>query len=212
MSMHESDAPGEDGIVFVVDDDGSVREALRSLLCSAGLRCQAFATADEFLGHTPPDVPACLVLDVHLPGANGLDLPPRLAQAGVDLPIVFLTGHGTIPMSVRAMKAGAVEFLTKPCSDAELLDAIDQALARDRTARAARAEVQALHARFETLTPREREVFRGVAAGHPNKQIAADLGAAEQTIKQHRGRVMAKLGLSSVAELVRFAERLAQQG
>jgi FixJ family two-component response regulator len=149
------------------------------------------------------------VLDVLLPDASGLDLPSRLERGGVQIPIIFITGHGTIPMSVRAMKAGAVEFLTKPFSAAELLGAIAQALERDRAARAARAEEQALRALFATLTPRERDVFVGVAAGRLNKQIAADLGTAEQTVKQHRGRVMEKLGLHSVADLVRFAERLA---
>jgi FixJ family two-component response regulator len=196
-------------IVFVVDDDPSMREQLRSLIRSVGLECETFAAGDAFLDYRRPERPSCVVLDVLLPDASGLDLPSRLERGGVQIPIIFITGHGTIPMSVRAMKAGAVEFLTKPFSAAELLGAIAQALERDRAARAARAEEQALRALFATLTPRERDVFVGVAAGRLNKQIAADLGTAEQTVKQHRGRVMEKLGLHSVADLVRFAERLA---
>jgi FixJ family two-component response regulator len=198
-----------DAIVLVVDDDRSLREQLRSLIRSVGLRCETFASADEFLDFRRPEGPACVVLDVLLPGASGLDLPSRLENAGVQIPIIFITGHGTIPMSVRAMKAGAVEFLTKPFSAAELLDAIAQALERDRSAMAVRAEEEAMRSLFAKLTPRERDVFLGVAAGRLNKQIAADLGTAEQTVKQHRGRVMEKLGLHSVADLVRFAERLA---
>ena len=198
-----------DATVLVVDDDPSMREQLRSLIRSVGLRCETFASGDEFLDYQRPDGPSCAVLDVVLPGASGLDFPSRLERAGVQIPIIFITGHGTIPMSVRAMKAGAVEFLTKPFSTASLLGAIAQALERDRTALAARAEEQAMHALFAKLTPRERDVFFGVAAGRLNKQIAADLGTAEQTVKQHRGRVMEKLGLHSVADLVRFAERLA---
>jgi FixJ family two-component response regulator len=198
-----------DAIVLVVDDDPSMREQLRSLIRSVGLECETFASGDAFLDYRHPERPSCVVLDVLLPDASGLDLPSRLERGGVQIPIIFITGHGTIPMSVRAMKAGAVEFLTKPFSAAELLGAIAQALERDRAARAARAEEQALRALFATLTPRERDVFVGVAAGRLNKQIAADLGTAEQTVKQHRGRVMEKLGLHSVADLVRFAERLA---
>jgi FixJ family two-component response regulator len=200
---------GADALVLVVEDDPSLREQLRSLIRSVGLRCETFASGDEFLDYKRPEGPACVVLDVLLPDANGLDLPSRLERAGVQIPIIFITGHGTIPMSVRAMKAGAVEFLTKPFSAAELLSAIAQALERDRIALAARAEEQAMRALFAKLTPRERDVFLGVAAGRLNKQIAADLGTAEQTVKQHRGRVMEKLGLHSVADLVRFAERLA---
>jgi FixJ family two-component response regulator len=196
-------------IVFVVDDDLSVREALRSLIRSAGLRCETFATAAELLRHPRPDAPACVVLDVQLPGGSGLDVPTELRESGTDLPIIFITGHGTIPMSVRAMKAGALEFLTKPFSEQELLGAIRQALVRDRETRARRAEVDALRARFAKLTARERDVFELVVTGRMNKEIAAELGTAEQTIKQHRGRVMQKLGARSIAELVHLAERLA---
>ena len=201
--------PVDEAVVLVVDDDPSMREQLRSLIRSVGLACETFASGDAFLDYQRSERASCVVLDVLLPDASGLDLPSRLERAGVQIPIIFITGHGTIPMSVRAMKAGAVEFLTKPFSTAELLGAIAQALERDRAALAARAEEQALRARFAKLTPRERDVFFGVAAGRLNKQIAADLGTAEQTVKQHRGRVMEKLGLDSVADLVRLAERLA---
>jgi FixJ family two-component response regulator len=203
-------APGP--TVFVLDDDLSVREALRSLIRSVGLRCETFATAAEFLRYPRPDDPACLVLDVHLAGGSGLDLPAELRQSGVEIPIIFITGHGTIPMSVRAMKAGALEFLTKPFSEQELLDAIRQALVRDGEARVVRAEQHALHDRFAKLTARERDVFALVVAGRMNKEIAAELGTAEQTIKQHRGRVMQKLGVRSIADLVHLAERLAPAG
>jgi len=197
-----------DTMVLVVDDDASIRESLRSLIRLAGMRCETFPSANAMLAYARPDLPTCLVLDVQLPGLNGLDLSAELARAGVDMPIVFITGHGTIPMSVRAIKGGAVEFLTKPFSDTALLDAIHQALERDRAARARREEQRSLLARYELLTPRERDVFSLVASGHMNKQIAAQLGIVEQTIKQHRGRVMHKLGARSVADLVRFAERL----
>jgi FixJ family two-component response regulator len=200
-----------DPIVFVLDDDLSVREAVRSLIRSVGLRCETFASVAEFLRYPRSEEPACLILDVQLPGRSGLDLPSELSEAGLEIPIVFITGHGTIPMSVRAMKAGAVEFLTKPFSEQELLDAIGQALQRDRSARAVRSEQSALRDRFATLTPREREVFTLVVAGRMNKEIAAELGTVEQTIKQHRGRVMAKLGVRSVADLVRVAERIAER-
>jgi FixJ family two-component response regulator len=200
-------APGP--TVFILDDDLSVREALRSLIRSVGLRCETFATTAEFLRYPRTDEPACLVLDVQLPGGSGLDLPTELRRNGADLPIIFITGHGTIPMSVRAMKAGALEFLTKPFSEPELLDAIRQALVRDREARLLRAEQHALQVRFAKLTARERDVFSLVVAGRMNKEIAAELGTAEQTIKQHRGRVMQKLGARSVADLVHLAERLA---
>jgi FixJ family two-component response regulator len=195
-------------VVLVVDDDPSVREALHSLIRSAGLACQAFASAADLLAYARPDAPACLVVDVQLPGGSGLDLPAAMSRAGADMPVVFITGHGTIPMGVRAMKDGAVEFLTKPFRDDDLLDAISQALVRDRDARASRVELEALRERFARLTPREREVFARVAAGRMNKEIAAELGIIEQTIKQHRGRVMQKLGVRSLADLVRFAERL----
>lgn len=196
-------------IVFVVDDDLSVREALRSLIRSVGLRCATFESADEFLASSRHESAACLVLDVQLPGKSGLDLTSELRQAGVEIPIIFISGHGTIPMSVRAMKAGAVEFLTKPFSEPELLGAIDQALDRDRLQRSERAEQDAVLERYARLTPRERDVFSLVAAGRMNKEIAAALGTAEQTVKQHRGRVMEKLEVRSVADLVRLAERIA---
>lgn len=197
-----------DALVLVVDDDASIRESLRSLIRMSGFRCEAFATAAAMLAYPRPDLPTCLVLDVQLPGLSGLDLSAELARAGVDMPIVFITGHGTIPMGVRAIKDGAVEFLTKPFSESELLAAIGQALERDRAARARHEEERSLHERYSLLTPRERDVFSLVAAGRMNKEIAAQLGIVEQTIKQHRGRVMQKLGARSVADLVRFAERL----
>ena len=197
-----------DGLVLVVDDDASVRESLKSFIRSVGLRCEAFSAPDELLASELPEASACVVLDVEFPGRSGLDLPAQLQQAGIEIPIVYITGHGTIPMSVRAMKAGAIEFLTKPFSEQELLDAVMQALERDQTARATRSEREASLARFATLTPRERDVFARVVAGRMNKEIAAELGTVEQTIKQHRGRVMHKLGVNSIAELVRFAERM----
>jgi FixJ family two-component response regulator len=196
-------------IVYVVDDDLSVRQALSSLIRSTGLRAETFASADEFLRHTRPDAPACLVLDVQLPDGSGLDVPRELAATEVPIPIIFITGHGTIPMSVRAMKAGALEFLTKPFREEDLIAAIQQALAHDRQARSERADLAELQGRVDRLTPREREVLALIATGRMNKQIAAELGTAEQTIKQHRGRVMRKLGVGSVAELVRLVERLA---
>jgi len=200
--------PAEDSIVYIVDDDLSVREALRSLIRSVGLRCETFASAVEFLRYQRPENPACLVLDVQLPDASGLDLVGELDAAEAPVPIIFITGHGTIPMSVRAMKAGAVEFLTKPFREEDLIGALRQALERDRGARRERAEIAELRVRLEKLTPREREVLILVAEGRMNKQIAARLGTAEQTIKQHRGRVMKKLGVESVAELVRLVERV----
>src|SRR5262244_2237424 len=194
--------------VFVVDDDAAVREALQSLLRSVGLRVTTFASAREFLTSQHPEAPACLVLDVRLPGLSGLDLQRELAAAEIDLPIIFITGHGDIPMTVRAMKAGAVEFLTKPFRDQDLLDAIAQALDRDRAARARRAGLAELRERHEQLTPREREVMDLVVSGLLNKQIAAALGVSEITIKVHRGQVMQKMGAESVADLVRMADKL----
>jgi FixJ family two-component response regulator len=198
-------------IVYVVDDDLSVRQALSSLVRSVGIRVETFASAQEFVRHPRPDAPSCLVLDVLLPDSSGLDLPRELRASHVLIPIIFITGHGTIPMSVRAMKAGAVEFLTKPFREEELITAIQQALERDRMAREERADLMELTRRFEKLTAREREVLALVVTGRLNKQIAAELGTAEQTIKVHRGRVMQKLGVGSLAELVRLVGRVAGQ-
>jgi FixJ family two-component response regulator len=197
-----------DAIVFVVDDDPSIRDALHSLIGSVGLSVQTFGSAREFLDRRLPDLPACLVLDVSLPGLSGLDLQRELAQAGIALPIIFITGYGDIPMSVRAMKAGAVEFLTKPFHPQDLLDAIQQALARERTARRECTERADLRRRFDLLTPREREVLGLVVAGLLNKQIAAELGRSEVTIKVHRAQLMRKMQANSLAELVRMAEKL----
>ena len=192
----------------MVDDDASVRESLDSLIRSAGLRVKTFASGLEFLQQPRPDVPSCLVLDVRLPDRNGLQLQRELAAAGVSLPIIFITGHGDIPMSVRAMKAGAVEFLTKPFRDEDLLDAIHAALERDREALAQRMETAELRERFGSLTPREREVMASVVKGLLNKQIAAELGTAEITVKIQRSRVMKKMKADSLPSLVRMAARL----
>ena len=197
-----------DAMVFVVDDDAPMRASLQDLIGSVGLRVEAFATAQEFLRGKRPDVPGCLVLDVRLPGLSGLDLQKRMAAANSEIPIIFITGHGDIPMSVQAMKAGAVEFLTKPFRDQALLDAIQQALARDRQTREQRAKVEELHSRYRSLTPREREVIALVVAGLLNKQIAGELGTSEAAVKVHRQHVMEKMGASSLADLVRIADRL----
>jgi FixJ family two-component response regulator len=195
--------------VFVVDDDPSFRRAIERLIRSVGHSVVAFGSAQEFLNNTRPDDPACLVLDVRLPGLSGLDLQRELADRHIHIPIIFITGHGDIPMTVQAMKAGAVEFLTKPFRDQDLLDAIRLALERDRATRTQRVEMIALRHRVEQLTPRERTVMDLVVQGLLNKQIAADLGTTEKTIKVHRGRVMQKMQASSVADLVRMAEKLA---
>jgi FixJ family two-component response regulator len=197
-----------DATVFVVDDDAPMRESLMNLIRSVGLRAELFASAQEFLRSKRPDVPSCLVLDVRLPGLSGLDLQRRTTEAGMEIPIIFITGHGDIPMSVRAMKAGAVEFLTKPFRDQDLLDAIEQALERDRKARNQRAAIEELRSRFASLTPREREVMARVVAGLLNKQIGGELGTSETTVKIHRHQVMEKMGAASLPELVRMADRL----
>src|SRR5262249_55289769 len=199
---------GEDSIVYIVDDDPSMREALTRLLGTVGLRAEAFKTPQEFLKSKRPDAPSCLVLDVRLPGLSGLDLQRELAKADPPIQIVFMTAHGDIPMTVQAMKAGAVEFLTKPFRDQQLLDAVQQAIDRDRTARRQRAELAELRRRHESLTPREREVMTLVVTGLLNKQIGAELRTSEATVKAHRAQLMRKMEAESVAELVRIAERL----
>jgi len=201
-----------DDCVYVIDDDDSVRRSLSRLIRAAGWRVETFPTARAFLEYPAPNRTACLVLDLQLPGVSGLELQTTLVRAGRDLPIVFITGHGDVPSSVRAMKGGAIDFLQKPFDDQELLDCISRALGRSRDQRAKRAEREILEARFNTLTPREREVLTLVVTGKLNKQIAGDLGIAEKTIKVHRGRVMAKMQAGSVAELVRMVEKLGEVG
>jgi FixJ family two-component response regulator len=194
--------------VFIVDDDPDVRASIQGLLKTVGLRSEAFASPQEFLRRPRFDGPSCMVLDVRLPDLSGLDFQRKLAESGVQMPIIFITGYGDIPMSVKAMKMGAVEFLTKPFRDQDLLDAIQQALERDRVARENRREVAELQKRFETLTPREREVMHLVISGLLNKQIAGELSTSEVTVKVHRGQVMRKMKARSLAELIRIAEKL----
>jgi len=195
--------------IFIVDDDPSIRLALENLLSSIGQPVETYAAAQDFLRDCPRNPAGCLVLDVQMPGLSGLDLQSELSHVGIYLPIIFITGHGDIPTTVRAMKAGAVEFLTKPVSDSELLAAIDQALEHDRLARADRADVAELRARYDQLTPKEREVMDLVVQGLLNKQIAVKLNNSEITIKQHRGKVMQKMQADSLVDLVHMAERLA---
>jgi FixJ family two-component response regulator len=197
----------EPAVVFVVDDDPAIRKALARLLRAAGFEARSFPSPQAFRDEHDPATPGCVVLDVALPGLNGLELQEELAASGCPRSIIFITGRGDIPMSVRAMKAGAIDFLTKPIDDEQLLAAIRTALARDRLARRTRAEAESIQERLATLTEREREVLEHVVAGQLNKQIAGDLGTVEKTIKVHRGRVMAKMGVGSLAELVRLAER-----
>jgi len=198
----------ETPVVFVVDDDAGVRVATKSLLASIGLEVQTFDSASQFLAGKRPDVPSCLVLDVRLPGLGGLDLQRKLIESGASIPIIFITGHGDIQMSVDAMKGGAVEFLTKPFRPQQLLDAVQHAIACDRVERKQRAEVAEVRRRYESLTPREREVMARVVAGRLNKQIAFELGTSEITVKVHRAQVMQKMQVDSLAALVQFAERL----
>ena len=195
-------------IVFVIDDDESMRRALSNLFESVGLRVEVFGSALELLGSKLPDVASCLVLDIRLPGLSGLDFQTELAKASIHIPIIFMTGHGDIPMSVRAMKAGAVDFLSKPFRQQEMLDAVAMAIERDRRRRKDERVVSNSQALFETLTPREREILSLVAAGLMNKQIAAEIGIAEITVKIHRGHIMKKMGTKSLADLVRITEML----
>jgi FixJ family two-component response regulator len=197
-----------ESVVFVIDDDDAVRGSLKSLFRSVGLNVELFASADEFLRAERPDAASCLVLDVRLPGISGLEFQSELAKAGSDMPIIFLTGHGDIPMGVQAMKAGAVEFLTKPCRDQDLLDSVRLAIARDRKRREAAKRVANLKADFATLTGREKEVIGLVTAGLLNKQIAGEMGVSEVTVKMHRGNIMRKMHARSLADLVRMADLL----
>ena len=210
MTERPKSSPGsaKESIVLVIDDDVSVRRALTNLFESIGLKVEVFASAPEMLDRKLPDVASCLVLDIRLPGLSGLDFQTELAKANIHIPIIFMTGHGDIPMSVRAMKSGAVDFLTKPFRDQDMLDAVVTAIERDRTRREADKIVTELQVLLETLTPREREVLAWVSSGRLNKQIAAELGLAEITVKIHRGRIMKKMGARSLADLLRKAGTL----
>jgi RNA polymerase sigma factor (sigma-70 family) len=200
----------ERAVVFVIDDDPSMRLALEDLVSTVGLEVRAFAAPQDFLQSKPPNAPGCLVLDVRLPGMSGLTFQKELAKKGLALPVIFITGHGDIPMSVRAMKAGAVEFLTKPFHDQDLLDAIHAAIERDRKRRGEAIRLAELSEHFATLSERERQIMRLVVIGRPNKQIAAELGLSEMTVKVHRGQVMRKMHARSLPELVRMADRLGE--
>ena len=201
-------AGAREPLVFIVEDDESIRRALNNLFQSVGLEVELFGSASEMLQSKLPDVASCLVLDIRLPGLSGLDFQAELAKANIHIPIIFMTGHGDIPMSVRAMKGGAVDFLTKPFRDQDMLDAVTVAIERDRKRREADKIVAGLQTHFETLTPREREILALVSSGLMNKQIAAELGLAEITVKIHRGHIMKKMGARSLADLVRRAETL----
>jgi FixJ family two-component response regulator len=197
-----------ESLVFVIDDDEAVRDSLKSLLRSVGLKVEAFGSAAEFLAIKPPNVPSCLVLDVRLPGVSGLDFQDELAKADIQVPIIFITGHGDIPMTVKAMKAGAVEFLPKPFRDQDLLDAVWVGIDRDRVRRESDSSTSKLRTSFESLTAREQQVIALVTSGLMNKQIAAEIGVSEITVKVHRGNVMRKMGARSLADLVRMADAL----
>ena len=194
--------------VFVIEDDDSMRRALARLIRSVGLQVEAFTSAQEFLSHPPPEGPSCLVLDIRLPGLSGLQLQESLNQYGMGIPIIFITGHGDVPMSVQAMKAGAVDFLQKPVNDQQLLDAVHRALSNDRKKRSQRAREVAVRSRYEILTPREQEVLSLVVSGLKNKEIADEMGASERTVKVHRARVMEKMRADSLPDLVRLSEML----